>query len=296
MAGRTHHAAAGRLALVLGALLVAVPIVLVGTCGPGYGRTRRASVAVQFGSRILLWALGIRIARAGAGRSGAALVVANHISWVDVLAIAATAPVVPVAKCEVAQWPVIGPLARRAGTVFVSRRIGRDLPDTVARITATLRRGHRVLLFPEGTTTCGGPPATFRRAGFQAAVDAAAPVQSVSIRYTDRQGRPTVSPVFIGDDTLLASVWRVLGAGPVLVRVRWHTPVAATEDGGHRAGNRARAAHCARSRISRALGAEPPTGDPGPGSTDVMSVSSAAFPARTVPEPVVSLERPDRAA
>lgn len=296
MAGRSHLAAAGRLTLVLGAMLVAVPIVLIGTCGPRYGRTRRSSVAVQLGSRILLGALGIRLVRAGTGRPGAALVVANHISWIDVLAIAATAPVVPVAKCEVAQWPVIGPLARRTGTVFVSRRIGRDLPDTVARITATLRRGHRVLLFPEGTTTCGGPPVAFRRAGFQAAVDAAAAVQSVSIQYTDRRGRPSVSAAFVGDDTLVESVWRVLRSGPMQVRVRWQPALAAIEDGGHRAGHRARAAQCARRRISQALGQDRSAVDAAGASTDVMSVSHGAFPACSIEDPVVSLELPDRAA
>lgn len=296
MAGRTVVAVVGRLALVCGALLVAVPIVLLGTCGPGYGRTRRASLAVQLGSRILLCALGIRIVRAGSGRPGAALVVANHISWIDVLAIAATAPVVPVAKCEVARWPVIGPLARRTGTVFVSRRIGRDLPDTVASITATLRRGHRVLLFPEGTTTCGGPPVAFRRAGFQAAVDAAAPVQSVSIQYTDRHGRPTVSAAFVDDDTLFESVWRVLRGGPMLVRVRWQPALAAIEDGGHRAGHRARAAQCARGRISQALGGGHPVVDGARAVADVMSVSRGAFPTRPTGAPAVSLDRPDRAA
>ncbi|WP_395725127.1 lysophospholipid acyltransferase family protein [Nakamurella sp.] len=294
---RTRLAAAGRMVLCLGtALLASIIILAAATAGPAYGRTRRAGVAAALGSRMLLRALGIRLLTTGAARDGAALVVANHVSWVDILAITATSPVVPVAKCEVAHWPLIGPLARRTGTVFVSRRIGRDLPATVDRITSALRRGYRVLLFPEGTTTSGGPPGAFHRAGFQAAVDAAAPVQPVSIDYADRRGRPTGSTAFVGDDTLLASTWRVLRAGPVLVRVRWHTPAAATEDGGHRAHHRARAADDARGRISHALGAESHPVDPRRVATNVTSVSRRPSRRALSRNPVIAVDRPDRAA
>jgi 1-acyl-sn-glycerol-3-phosphate acyltransferase len=283
--------------LCLGTVLLASMIILAAaTAGPAYGRTRRAGVATALGSRMLLRALGVRIVRTGTVRDGPALVVANHISWVDILAITATSPVVPVAKCEVAHWPLIGPLARRTGTVFVSRRIGRDLPAAVARITSALRRGNRVLLFPEGTTTGGGPPGAFHRAGFQAAVDAAAPVQAVSIEYADRRGRPTVSTAFVGDDTLLTSTWRVLRAGPMLVRMRWHTPAAATEDGGHRAGHRARAAHGARGRISHALGAESHPIDPRRVATNVTSVSRRTLPPGSIEHAAITVDRPDRAA
>lgn len=293
---RSRPAAAARLLGCVAAVLVASAIVLAAAVGPVHGRTRRAGLAASIGSRLLLRALGIRLLATGAAREGAALVVANHVSWVDILAVTATAPVVPVAKCEVARWPLIGPLSRRLGTVFVSRRVGRDLPVSVARIADVLRRGHRVLLFPEGTTSSGGPPRAFHRAGFQAAVDAASPVQPVSIGYADRAGRPTVSTAFIDDDTVLGSAWRVLRAGPVLVRVRWHTPAAAIEDAGHRAGHRARAAHGARGRICRALGADPPPAEPGRVAANVTSVSPGAFPARPSADASLTIEWPDRAA
>lgn len=295
-AGRGRAVAAGRLALCLGTVLLASAIILLGAAGPAYGRTRRAAAAAGLGSRLLLRALGIRLVVRGTARDGAALVVANHVSWVDVLAVTATAPAVPVAKCEIAAWPLIGALARRTGTVFVSRRVGRDLPDSIAGITAALRRGHRVLLFPEGTTTAGGPPGAFRRAGFQAAVDAAVPVQPVAIEYVDRQGRPTAAAAFVDADTLPASVWRVLRTGPVQVRVRWHPPAAATADAGHRSAHRARAAHGARRRIGHALGAQPV---PPARAIDARSVR-AAMPAAPVPAGFAPADttpaRPDQAA
>lgn len=287
VAGRSRPAAAARLGLCVGAVLLASAIILFAAAGPAYGRTRRAAAGAGLGSRLLLRALGIRLVVRGAARDGAALVVANHVSWVDILAVTATAPAVPVAKGEVAAWPLIGTLARRTGTVFVSRRVGRDLPGSVAGITDALRRGHRVLLFPEGTTTPGGPPGAFRRAGFQAAVDAAVPVQPVAIEYVDRQGRATVAAAFVDQDTLLASVWRLLRSGPVQVRVRWHAPAAAFADAGHRSAHRARAAHGARGRINHTLGG--PAGwsaDPRPAGSVTTGVVG----------PVTARQRPDRAA
>lgn len=296
MPGRTRTAAAIRATLVLGGLLLAVSLVLIGTAGPGYGRTHRSAVMVHLAARVVMRCCGIRLCRDGTVRPGPALVVANHTCWVDVLAVAATAPVVVVARCEIAGRPLIGALARRTGTVFVRPRVDRDLPAAVGRITTALRRGHRVLLFPEGTTSRGGPPGTFRRAGFQAAVDAAAPMQAVSIRYADGLGRPTVSPAFVDDDSLLIAAWRVLRSGPLLVRVQWHAPAAATEDGGHRTAHRARAADGARRRIDRALGAGRSPVDTRTLRPGVISVSRAAFPAGAADDKVRRPDQPDRAA
>ena len=294
--GRNCPAAAGRMVLVLGTGLLAALIVLAGAAGPTHGRTRRAGVAASLGSRLVLRALGIGIDRTGEARDGAALVVADHGSWVDLLAITATAPVGPVATSDVAHRPLIGPLARRTGTVFVSPRIGRDLLTTVARMTGALRRGHRVLLFPAGTTSGGGPAAGFRPAGFQAAVDAAVPVQAVSIGYADRRGRPTGSTAFIGTGSGLGSAWRVLRSGRVLVRVRWHAPAAATVDGGHRAGHRARAALRAQGRIGDALGVAPPVGDPARTLPIVTSVSVGASSTHSLGAVGPSPDQPARAA
>ena len=160
-------------------------------------------------------------------------------------------PVLPVARREVAGWPVIGVLARRVGAIFVPRGPGRELLDTVARITLALRRGHRVLIFPEGTASCGGPPMVFRRAGFQAVVDAAAVIAPVSIEYLAGHGIRTVHPAVVGDDG--ASIWRVVRADRIVADVAWLPIVPAIQDGDHRSSHRARAASRTHRRISRAF-------------------------------------------
>ena len=108
-----------RLLLAALVLPVAATAVLIGAAGPRYGRTRWAGVAAHWGARILLRALGVRVRRHGTPWTGPALVVANRSSWLDVLVVTAMIPVRPVAQCEVADWPMIGVLARRGGAVFV---------------------------------------------------------------------------------------------------------------------------------------------------------------------------------
>jgi 1-acyl-sn-glycerol-3-phosphate acyltransferase len=138
------------------------------------------------------------------------LVVSNHVSWLDILLVGAVCPGRMLAKREVAGWPVIGRFAVRGGTLFIDRERIRTLPDTVAEIAGALRGGATVVAFPEGSTWCGREEGRFRPAVFQAALDAGVPVRPVSIRYRLAGGEPTTAPAFVGDDTLLASVRRVV--------------------------------------------------------------------------------------
>lgn len=165
-------------------------------------------------ARGALRAAGVRLVvvdRAGSGRpGGGALLVANHLSWIDVLALYATGPVRMQAKCEVAAWPVIGPLAARTGALFVDRTGLRALPGTVAGTADALRAGAVVGVFPEGTTWCGSAAGPFRRAPFQAAIDAGVPVRPVAFVVCGRDGAPTGAGAFVGDQTLWDSLRRVL--------------------------------------------------------------------------------------
>ncbi|MFE5393927.1 lysophospholipid acyltransferase family protein [Streptomyces sp. NPDC056568] len=176
------------------------------------GRLVPAAV-VRCWCRGIVRAAGVRVRVSGAAvPSGGLLLVANHVSWLDIPLLAALRPARMLAKSEIRRWPVAGTVAARAGVLFIERDRLRALPDTVAAIARTLRAGAAVAAFPEGSTWCGRAHGRFRRAVFQAALDARVPVQPVRIRY--RTGGRTVStvPAFVGDDTLLASLWRVASA------------------------------------------------------------------------------------
>ncbi|WP_340560753.1 lysophospholipid acyltransferase family protein [Streptomyces sp. GSL17-111] len=163
-------------------------------------------------------------ATGGTGPPGT-LIVANHISWLDAVALLAVVPTPLLAKRDVAGWPVLGRLAGRAGTLFLDRDAVRTLPDAVAEIAAVLRSGRNVALFPGATTWCAPPGGAFRRATFQAAVDAGAPVQPVSLGY--RQfGAPSTVPAYVGAASFGTSLRRVARASGLSVTVRAHPPFA----------------------------------------------------------------------
>jgi 1-acyl-sn-glycerol-3-phosphate acyltransferase len=160
--------------------------------------------------RWIVRAAGVRVRITGATvPTGGLLLVANHISWMDIPLLAAVRPARMLAKSDIRDWPVAGPVAAR-GALFIDRDRLRALPGTVARIADALREGQAVGVFPEGSTWCGRAQGNFRRAVFQAALDADAPVQPVHLRYRMTEGSASTAPAFIGDDSLLASVWRVV--------------------------------------------------------------------------------------
>ncbi|MEU6852637.1 lysophospholipid acyltransferase family protein [Actinacidiphila alni] len=193
--------------------------------------------------------LGVGVVRAGAptltvpgGAQGVGtLVVANHISWLDALALLAVEPVTLLAKREVGHWPVVGGLVRRAGTRFIDRDSVRQLPSTVRELAELLRSGESVIVFPEGTTWCSVPGGPFRRATFQAALDVGAPVRPVTLSYAHR-GVPTPLPAFVGEGTFLASFRRVAAARGLTVRITAHP---ALDPAGHDRRSLAALAHAA---------------------------------------------------
>jgi 1-acyl-sn-glycerol-3-phosphate acyltransferase len=160
-------------------------------------------VALRGVARGMLAVLGVRVRRRGPAPRPGSLLVANHVSWLDILVLVAVAPVRLVAKGEVGGWPGIGALAGLSGAIFIDRSRPKALPATVAEVTAALRSGRTVAAFPEGTTFCGANQGRFRPALFQAAIDANVPVVPASICYD------STAAAFIGDDTLWDSVRRV---------------------------------------------------------------------------------------
>lgn len=244
---------AWRAARLVGVVCVLLPVALAGMALPGYGRQRRRSLLLRFLCRRTLAAAGVRLAVSGTVRSGTGLVVANHTSWLDVVALAAAAPMVPVAKAEVREWPVVGAVAGHSGAVFLRRASLRALPGTVDRLTVLLRQGHRVQVFPEATTRCGRAVGEFHRAAFQAALDAAVVVQPAAVGLV-QHGIPTSAGAFVGGDTLAAALWRTLRMRDLVVRLRWLPAIPAIAGTGRAAVDRAVVARLAENSIARALG------------------------------------------
>lgn len=215
-------------------LIAAVAVVLLGILGAQPVRLlpeRPRQALVRAWATALVRAFGIRLTVHGSpGPDGGRLIVANHISWLDIALVAAVTPSRMLAKSDIRTWPVLGPLSRQNGTLFIERDRIRALPDTVAAVTRALLDGDRVTVFPEGSTWCGRAQGPFRRAAFQAALDARVPVQPVRITYlldgrTPAGARPTGvypagAPAFVGDDPLTASLWRIVRARGVRAEVR----------------------------------------------------------------------------
>ncbi|WUD84802.1 1-acyl-sn-glycerol-3-phosphate acyltransferase [Streptomyces sp. NBC_00503] len=221
-----------RAVLRLGA---AIALILLGILGAPPLRLlpqRPRHLVVRAWAAALLGAFGLRITVHGSpGAGGGRLIVANHISWLDIPLVAAVLPCRMLAKSDIRSWPVLGPLSRQAGTLFIERDRIRALPATVDAMARALLAGDRVAVYPEGSTWCGRAQGTFRRAAFQAALDARVPVQPVRIAYVldggDRAGQQAGetagAPAFVGDDPLTASLWRIARARGVRAEV-WLLP------------------------------------------------------------------------
>ncbi|MFE0749967.1 lysophospholipid acyltransferase family protein [Gordonia sp. NPDC058843] len=180
----------------------------------------------------LLAALGISVdvedRRSGPVRPG--LVVANHISFLDVLALALVSPAHVVAKSDVVGMPVVSSLARRFGVIAVDRGTLRGLPGTVGEVAGRLHHDSSVIVFPEGTTYCGRSGGAFRPAFFQAAIDADVPVVPVRLRFIGTDGTTATAPSFIGADTPADTLRRVLRTRGLAVTMVIHPPEAPGRD------------------------------------------------------------------
>ncbi|SFD70053.1 1-acyl-sn-glycerol-3-phosphate acyltransferases [Actinopolyspora alba] len=212
-----------RLRRVLAVAVLLLYGVLLASAMPVLSESLRRTAARTWFTGVLA-ALGVRLRVRGvppprAGEDVGALVVSNHVSWLDVLALQAVCPMRLLAKAEVREWPLLGMLAVRAGTLFIDRNRPSGLPVAVGSVTEALRHGHVVGAFPEGTTRCGRASGRYRPAVFQAALDAGAPVRPVALRYELASGEPTTVAAFLGEDTLLGSLREVLAVRGLVVEL-----------------------------------------------------------------------------
>ena len=154
--------------------------------------------------------------------AGPALLVANHISWLDILVIHAARYCRFVSKSDIRDWPMVGLLATGSGTLYIERSRRKDALRMVRDMAQALQGGDVLAVFPEGTTSDGLSLLPFHANLIESAIAAQAPVQPLALRFVDaRSGEPTLAPCYIGDDTLIASVWRTLKAPPIVAVVHF---------------------------------------------------------------------------
>lgn len=194
--------------------------------------------------------LGIRLHVDGAIKHGQpVLIVANHVSWVDILVLSALAPVSFIAKSEIRGWPFVSSLAKLQRSLFINRKRKSDVSRISDAMTKRFNDGDILVLFAEGTTTDGNRVQPFRSALLSSAFpeealkrkkiidrNYAEPiVQTLSLVYTHvhgvplgREGRKIIA--WYGDMDIFSHAWQLLKIGPLDVNVSISSPVAVKED------------------------------------------------------------------
>jgi 1-acyl-sn-glycerol-3-phosphate acyltransferase len=228
------------------------------------GHEERRHAAIRWWSAKVLRVLGVSLVSNGSARPGGSLLVANHVSWLDIASVHAVCPQARfVAKNEVKSWPLMGWLAAHTGTVFIERGSKRDAMRVAHQMAELLQQGQTVALFPEGTTSRNEALLPFHANLFQAAIVASVPVQAACIRYAQPGLRNSPAPEFVGEMSLIRSLWQVARARELSARVSF-----LISEGSRHADRRALAEHM-RQEIQAYLSAErlesapePATGEP----------------------------------
>lgn len=197
---------------------------------PFFTPVRRRS-AIKRWSRDLLRILHIKLHVHGEpppARAAPVMLVANHVSWLDIFAINAVRPVRFVAKSEVRKWPAIGWLSAKTGTLFIERARRRDTVRISSEIVEAMCGGDVVAVFPEGTTTDGSQVLRFHSSLLQPALQAQAQVYPVALRFERGDGSLCVEAAYDGDKSLWDS-FLLMVAQPVMHAQLWFLPPLAAD-------------------------------------------------------------------
>ena len=188
---------------------------------PHWSQTQLQQTVMQW-SDALLRHCGLRkqVIGAPAAQTGV-LLVANHISFLDITMLHACCYCRFVSKFEVSQWPLIGRCAAAAGTLFLERKSRRAAYHMQQLMAQHLQQGETLAVFPEGTTSDGLHLLPFHGNLLQSAIAAQAPVQPVALQFLDANGQPSTAPCYIDDDSLLHTLWRTVCSQGLVVRVQF---------------------------------------------------------------------------
>ncbi|MDX1811728.1 MAG: lysophospholipid acyltransferase family protein [Gammaproteobacteria bacterium] len=186
--------------------------------------TDQGKQAIQVWMKMLCRILGLQVNASYRSANTPVMLVANHVSWLDIIAIGSLIPTRFVAKNEVRQWPVIGNLARRGGTLFIKRNNRKSACETNLQIANVLTENQRIMIFPEGTTTEGLSTLAFKPALFEACRIAKCDIQPVAIRYWRNNTLDPIAP-YIQDDSFITHLWRIMRAPETQIDLHFCMPI-----------------------------------------------------------------------
>ena len=187
---------------------------------PAFDAAQRQA-RIQWWSTQMLRTMGITLRVEGTPHAGGSLLVANHISWLDIVAVHAVCPQARfVSKADVRAWPLLSRLVDAAGTLYLERERKRDALRVVHAMAQALAAGEMVAVFPEGTTSDGRALLPFHANLLQAAIATSTPVQPVAISFSDAHDAVSRAVEFVGATTLLQSLWRVAIGEGVVARIQ----------------------------------------------------------------------------
>ena len=265
--------------LTLGLLIVALVF-------PPCGDERRRAV-IRWWSARLLAIMRVRLVvvppdRARAARADVvddtmcregrgAMLVLNHVSWLDAFIVHALRPAHFIAKAEMARWPLLGFLIDRTGAIFIERGKRHAVREVNHRIVTTLASGELVGVFPEGTVGDGVRLLPFHANLIQPAIDADAPIVVAGLRYRDADGGPTNAMLFVGDVTIVQSALRIARYGPVTAELRLIDAIDATGASRHDV------CRAARAMIAAELGFDDEAHEAAEGLSTVIATNEFAI-------------------
>jgi 1-acyl-sn-glycerol-3-phosphate acyltransferase len=220
---------------------------------PFTDRMGRQAHIQRWSSRLVaLCGVRVRIINSqGAQPAPRALIVANHLSWLDIFVINSLHPCRFVAKSDIRDWPLIGWLCAQVGTIFIARGKLRDVRRIYQGLVESLQAAEHVAFFPEGTTAAQGTLLPFHANLFEAAIEAQVPVQPYALRYLDADGKPHPAAEFIGDTSFVQSLVTILKSSGMTAQL-YLLPPLPTALSSHRR----QLADAARQAIARALDAD----------------------------------------
>ncbi|MDC7700894.1 lysophospholipid acyltransferase family protein [Vogesella indigofera] len=198
-------------------------LLVIATRYPRLSQPARA-VITQRWSRHLLHILAIKVRVHGtppAVYPPNTLVVANHVSWLDIFALNSVTVSRFVAKKELRDWPLAGFLIKNAGTLFIDRNNRRDASRVNEQLAKALQDGGCMAVFPEATTSDGRSLLPFKASLFEASRLAHATVQPVAIRYLTPGGHYCAAAAYAGDTSFWQSLCLILASRAMVVELSY---------------------------------------------------------------------------